>query len=103
MVDIHVQLHNPERTKLWATAGCRTSTGVVRCRTLPARCPVYIFTPNPREETIIRKLMLGIVGAAAVAASLLLMRQQSQPKEAVAEAESASGAITLERMRELGL
>ena len=60
---------------------------------------------NPNREAIIRKLMLGIVGAAAVAASLLLMRQQkqSQPKEAVAEAERASGAITLDRMRELGL
>ncbi len=64
---------------------------------------IQIQLLNPSEETIIRKLMLGIVGAAAVAASLLLMRQQkqSQPKEAVAE--SASGAITLERMRELGL
>ena len=60
---------------------------------------------NPNKEATIRKLMLGIVGAAAVAASVLLMRQQkqSQPKEAVAEAESATGAITLERMRELGL
>ena len=60
---------------------------------------------NSNKEATIRKLMLGIVGAAAVAASLLLMRQQkqSQPKEAVAEAESATGAITLERMRELGL
>ncbi len=60
---------------------------------------------NPNKEATIRKLMLGIVGAAAVAASVLLVRQQkqSQPKEAVAEAESATGAITLERMRELGL
>jgi hypothetical protein len=33
------------------------------------------------------------------------MRQQkqSEPKEAVAEVEKASGAIPLERMRELGL
>jgi len=60
---------------------------------------------NPNKEATIRKLMLGMVGAAAVAASLLLMRQQKQsvPKEAVAEAESVSPAITLERMRELGL
>ena len=60
---------------------------------------------NPNKEATIRKLMLGIVGAAAVAASLLLMRQQkqSQPKEAITEAESATPAITLERMRELGL
>ena len=33
---------------------------------------------NPNKEATIRKLMLGIVGAAAVAASLLLMRQQKQ-------------------------
>ncbi len=60
---------------------------------------------NPNKEATIRKLMLGIVGAAAVAVSVLLMRQQkqSQPKEVVAEAESATSAITLERMRELGL
>ncbi len=64
---------------------------------------IQIQLLNPSEETIIRKFMLGIVGAAAGAASLLLMRQQkqNQPKEVVAE--SASGAITLERMRELGL
>jgi hypothetical protein len=45
------------------------------------------------------------VGVAALAAGLLLMRQQkqTQPKELAAEAESAVGAITLERMRELGL
>ncbi len=49
--------------------------------------------------------MFGMMGAAALAASLLLMRQQkqSQPKETIAEAESATPAITLERMRELGL
>ena len=57
------------------------------------------------KETTIRKLTLGLVGAAAVAAGLLLMRQQkqTQPKELAAEVESATGAITLERMRELGL
>jgi hypothetical protein len=49
--------------------------------------------------------MLGIVGAAAVAAGLLLMRQQkqSQPQEEIAETEDASGTLRLERMRELGL
>jgi len=50
--------------------------------------------------------MLGLVGAAAVAAGLLLMRQQkqTQPKEALIEAQSASSGTTmLERMRELGL
>ena len=60
---------------------------------------------NPSKETTIRKLTLGLVGVAALAAGLLLMRQQKQtpPKELAAEAESAAGAITLERMRELGL
>tara|TARA_B100001245_G_scaffold83471_1_gene59941 strand:+ start:454 stop:591 length:138 start_codon:yes stop_codon:yes gene_type:complete len=45
------------------------------------------------------------VGAAAVAAGLLLMRQQkqSQPKDAITETSSASGTISLDRMRELGL
>ena len=66
---------------------------------------------NPSKETTIRKLTLGLVGAVALVAGLLLMRQQkqTQPKEALAEAESASfgaitsGTTTLERMRELGL
>ena len=60
---------------------------------------------NPSKETTIRKFTLGFVGIAALAAGLLLMRQQkqTQPKELAAEAESAVGAITLERMRELGL
>lgn len=73
----------------------------------PARCRSRYGTPteNPSEEGTIHKLTLGIVGAAAVVAGLLLVRQQkqSQPKQAVPEAESASGSITLERMRELGL
>ena len=62
-------------------------------------------TQPSSEEGTISKLTLGIVGAAAVAAGLLLMRQQKQgqPKEAGLEAESASGSMTLERMRELGL
>ena len=70
-----------------------------------APSPVYRVNQNPRKEAIIRKLTLGIVGAAAVAAGLLLVRQQkqSQPKEAIAEAESASATLKLERMRELGL
>ena len=65
-----------------------------------------IRTPHrTSQEATIRKFTLGLVGVAAVAAGLLLMRQQkqTQPKEAVAEAESASGTITLDRMRELGL
>ena len=77
--------------------------------TLCGSRPVYVSDTASKEATI-RKFTLGLVGAAAVAAGLLLMRQQkqTQPKEALAEAESASGAITsgtttLERMRELGL
>ncbi len=60
---------------------------------------------TPSEEATIRKLTLGLVGAAAVAAGLLLMRQQKQiqPKEAIVEAENASRTLPLERMRELGL
>jgi hypothetical protein len=60
---------------------------------------------NLNKETTIRNFTLGLVGVAALAAGLLLMRQQkqTQPKELAAEAESAVGAITLERMRELGL
>ena len=70
-----------------------------------ARSRYMPSTQSPNEEATIRKFMLGLVGAAAVAAGLLLVRQQkqTQPREAVAEAESATGAITLERMRELGL
>ena len=70
----------------------------------PRRRYAY-WNQNPSEEATIRKLTLGLVGAAAVAAGLLLMRQhkQTQPKEALAEAEDASGTIPLERMRELGL
>ena len=57
------------------------------------------------REATIRKLTLGIMGAAAVAAGLLLMRQQKlvQPKEALAEVKDAPGEKTLERIRELGL
>jgi hypothetical protein len=65
--------------------------------------PVQESTHDPSEETTIRKFTLGFVGAAAVVAGLLLMRQQKNPpKDAVAKSESTS-AITLDRMRELGL
>ena len=65
--------------------------------------PVSEATHNPSEETTIRKFTLGFVGAAAMVAGLLLMRQQKNPlKDVVAESESAS-TITLDRMRELGL
>ncbi len=73
--------------------------------------PVYVIDADASKEATIRKFTLGLVGVAAVATGLLLMRQQkqTQPKEALAEAESASsgaitsGTTTLERMRELGL
>jgi len=49
----------------------------------------------------IRNFTLGMASAAALVAGLLLIRQQkqTQPKEA----ENPKSAITLERMRELGL
>ena len=73
--------------------------------------PVYVIDTDASKEATIRKFTLGLVGAVALAAGLLLMRQQKQiqPKEALASAESASsgaitaGTATLERMRELGL
>ena len=54
-----------------------------------------------------RKVTMGILGAAAAVASLLLIRQQKQiePKEVaeVAPGETVPGAISLERLRELGI
>ena len=53
----------------------------------------------------IRNFTLGMASAAALVAGLLLIRQQkqTQPKKAGKEAENPKSAITLERMRELGL
>lgn len=52
-------------------------------------------------------MTLGMLGAAAVMASLLLIRQQKEiePKEVaeVAPGETVPGAISLERLRELGI
>ncbi len=85
--------------------------GNIRRGTLCTPKPVYVIDTDASKEASIRKFTLGLVGVAAVAAGLLLMRQQkqTQPREALVEAESASsgaitsGTITLERMRELGL
>ncbi len=59
------------------------------------------------QEGIIRKVTLGILGAAAVVASLLLIRQTKQitPKETVdvPAGEAVPGSISLERLRELGI
>ncbi len=59
-----------------------------------------------REGTI-RKVTLGILGAAAAVASLLLIRSTKQvtPKETVdlPTDETVPGTISLERLRELGI
>jgi len=56
---------------------------------------------------IIRKVTLGILGAAAAVASLLVIRQTKQitPKEAadVPAGETVPGNISLDRLRELGI
>ena len=60
-----------------------------------------------KEGTIIRKVTLGIVGAAAAVASLLLIRQTKQlPSKETLDlpaGETVPGNISLERLRELGI
>ena len=60
-----------------------------------------------RQEGIIRKVTLGILGAAAAVASLLVIRQTKQvtPKEVVdvQAGETVPGSISLERLREFGI
>ena len=55
----------------------------------------------------IRKMTLGVLGAAAAVASLLLIRQTKQipPKETLdlPAGESVPGNISLDRLRELGI
>ncbi len=62
---------------------------------------------DSRRGGKIRKVTLGLLGAAAAVASILLIRQQKldQPKEAidVPAGESTPGTLTLERVRELGI
>ncbi len=63
--------------------------------------------PTDTQGGIIRKVTLGILGATAAVASLLLIRQTKQvtPKEAVRvpAGESVPGSVSLERLRELGI
>ena len=56
---------------------------------------------------MIRTIAVGLLGAAAVAAGLVLLRQQRAPEETasfqeVPPGESLPGAISLDRLRELG-
>ena len=55
-----------------------------------------------------RKLTISLIGAAAVAASILLVRQQKQvePKEAagaIPPGDTTEAPVSLERLRELGI
>ena len=55
-----------------------------------------------------RKLMVGLLSAAALATTILVVRQQKQVEpretaEAIPAGESEPATISLERMRELGL
>ena len=54
-----------------------------------------------------RKLTVGLLSAAALATTILLVRQQKQVETQTAEAipagESEPATISLERIRELGL
>lgn len=54
-----------------------------------------------------RNLTIGLLGAAALAATLLLVRQQRQPDPpgvgTVTRGENQPTTISLERMREAGL
>jgi hypothetical protein len=60
-----------------------------------------------RQGGNIRKVTLGVLGAAAAVASLLLIRQTKQipPKETLnlPAGESVPGNISLDRLRELGI
>ncbi len=60
-----------------------------------------------RQGGIIRKVTLGILGAAAAVTSLVLIRQTKleTPKEVldVPAGETVPGNISLERLRELGI
>jgi hypothetical protein len=59
-------------------------------------------------EATIRKLTISLLGAAAVAASILLVRQQKQmtpqdTAEAIPPGETTQAPVSLDRLRELGL
>lgn len=65
--------------------------------------------PDRKEaEVTIRKLTISLIGAAAVAASILLVRQQKQltPQDTIdtiPPGETTQTSISLDRLRELGL
>lgn len=61
-----------------------------------------------RKEETIRTLAVSVASAAAVVAGLLLIRQQRnepvrKPDTLVPAGESAQSAISLDRIRELGI
>jgi hypothetical protein len=63
---------------------------------------------HPQQGVALKKLALGLLGAAAVAATVLLVRQQKQVDAAkeprlVPAGESHPTELSLERIRELGL
>ncbi len=64
-------------------------------------------SPDRTGEGSIRKVMYSLLGAAALAAGLLLIRQQKQEDLKVvgelAPGESVPSEISLERLRELGI
>ncbi len=66
-----------------------------------------MWTGKDVEDTI-RKLTISLVGAAALAAGVLLVRQQKQidPKDsasAVPPVRTVQAQVSLERLRELGI
>ena len=62
--------------------------------------------PEPFPEVPIRALVVSLVGAAALTAGLVLIRQQRQVEEPrvkeIPAGETVPGSISLERLRELG-
>ncbi len=64
-------------------------------------------SPERTREGSIRKVTYSLLGAAALAAGLLLIRQQKQEDLVVAgepaPGESVPSEISLERLRELGI
>ena len=63
--------------------------------------------PSPQDDAIMRKLTYSILGAAAIAASVLLVRQQKTDEDerprVVPAGETVPAVIELDRLRELGI
>lgn len=61
----------------------------------------------PRRRTSIRTFLVSVIGAAAMVAGLVLLRQQKQPRvEAVTDVppgETVPATIVLERIRQAGI